>query len=50
MMLGRAGIFRTVPYKLVKVVRRGNSMRAIFAGLSTVPFASESLKIAGAIR
>jgi hypothetical protein len=49
-MLGRAGIFRIVPYKLVKVVRHGNLMRAIFAGLSTGPFASENLKIAGAIR
>jgi hypothetical protein len=49
-MLGRAGIFRIVPWKLVKAVRRGNSMRAIFAGLSTGPFAWENLKIAGAIR
>jgi hypothetical protein len=49
-MLGPAGIFRIVPYKLVKAVRHGNSMRAIFAGLSTGPFASEDLNIAGAIR
>jgi len=49
-MLGHAGIFRTVPWKLVKVVRHGNSMRATFAGLSTGPFAWENLKIAGAIR
>jgi hypothetical protein len=49
-MLDPAGIFRTVPYKLVKVVRHGNSMRVIFAGLSTGPFVRENLEIAGAIR
>ena len=49
-MLGRAGIFRTVPWRLVKVVRHGNSMRAIFAGLSTGPSVRENLKATGVRR
>ena len=47
---GPAGKFGTVLWKDAVTARRGNSMRAVSAGLSMGPFVRENLKPTGAAR